>query len=60
MACVDPAIEATEGRFMGALQGASSVSIDPTGRMILDGSGGSITFEVAEATAGASISVVNI
>ena len=47
MACLDPAIEATEGRFMGAMQGASSVSIDPTGRMILDGSGGSITFEVA-------------
>jgi putative lipoprotein len=47
MACLDPAIEATEGTFMGAMQGASSVSIDPTGRMILDGSGGSITFEVA-------------
>ena len=47
MACLDPAIAATEGRFMGAMQGASSVSIDPAGRMILDGSGGSITFEVA-------------
>ena len=47
MACLDPAISATEGRFMGAMQGASSVSIDPAGRMILDGSGGSITFEVA-------------
>ena len=47
MACLDPAIGATEGQFMGAMQGASSVSIDPTGRMILDGSGGSITFEVA-------------
>jgi heat shock protein HslJ len=47
MACLDPAIEATEGRFMSAMQGASSVSIDPTGRMLLDGSGGSITFEVA-------------
>ena len=47
MACLDPAIGATEGRFMGAMQGASSVSIDPAGRMIFDGSGGSITFEVA-------------
>jgi heat shock protein HslJ len=47
MACLDPAIGATEGVFMGAMQGASSVSIDPQGRMILDGSGGSITFEVA-------------
>src|SRR4029079_18765255 len=47
MACLDPAISATEGRFMGALQGASSVSIDPAGRMIIDGNGGSITFEVA-------------
>jgi putative lipoprotein len=47
MACLDPAIGATEERFMGAMQGASSVSIDPQGRMILDGSGGSITFEVA-------------
>jgi putative lipoprotein len=47
MACLDPAIEATEGRFTSAMQGASSVSIDPAGRMIFDGSGGSITFEVA-------------
>ena len=47
MACLDPAIGATEGRFMGAMQAASSVSIDPAGRMIFDGSGGSITFEVA-------------
>jgi heat shock protein HslJ len=47
MACVDAAVTATEGRFMGAMQGASSVSIDPAGRMIFDGSGGSITFEVA-------------
>ena len=47
MACLDPAIQATEGAFMGAMEGASSVSIDPEGRMILDGSGGSITFEVA-------------
>ena len=47
MACLDPGIEATEGSFMGAMQGASSFSIDPTGRMVRDGSGGSITFEVA-------------
>ena len=47
MACLDPAIGATEGRFTSAMQGASSVSIDPSGRMILDGGGGSITFEVA-------------
>jgi putative lipoprotein len=47
MACLDPAIGATEGPFMGAMQGASSVSIDPAGRMIFDGGGGSITFEVA-------------
>jgi heat shock protein HslJ len=47
MACLDPAIEATEQRFNAAMEGASSVSIDPAGRMIFDGSGGSITFEVA-------------
>ena len=47
MACVDAAVSAMEGQFMGAMQGASSVSIDPQGRMILDGSGGSITFEVS-------------
>jgi heat shock protein HslJ len=47
MACLDPVTGAMEGQFMGAMQGASSVSIDPAGRMIFDGSGGSITFEVA-------------
>ena len=47
MACLDPAIEATEQSFNAAMEGASSVSIDPAGRMIFDGSGGSITFEVA-------------
>ena len=52
MACLDPAIGVTEGAFMAAMQGASSVSIDPQGRMILDGSGGSITFEVAPQQAG--------
>ena len=46
MACLDAAVMATEQRFMAAMQGASSVSIDPDGRLILDGSGGSITFEV--------------
>jgi heat shock protein HslJ len=47
MACLDPAIAAMEGQFNAAMQGASSVSIDPAGRMVFDGSGGSITFEVA-------------
>ena len=46
-ACVDQAIGAIETKFTSAMQGASSVSIDPAGRMIFDGSGGSITFEVA-------------
>jgi putative lipoprotein len=52
MACLDPAIGATEGRFTAAMQGASSVSIDQAGRMIFDGSGGSITFELAPQEAG--------
>ena len=52
MACLDGAINATEQRFTAAMQGASSVSIDPAGRMIFDGSGGSITFEVAPQPAG--------
>jgi heat shock protein HslJ len=52
MACLDGAINATEQRYMAAMQGASSVSIDPAGRMIFDGSGGSITFEVAPQPAG--------
>jgi heat shock protein HslJ len=43
----DGAIGATEQRFTAAMQGASSVSIDPEGRLVLDGSGGSITFVVA-------------
>ncbi len=43
----DGAIGTTEQRFMAALSVATSVSIDPDGRMILDGPGGSITFEVA-------------
>jgi heat shock protein HslJ len=47
MACLDGAVGATEQRFMAAMQGASSVSIDPDGRLVLDGSGGSITFVVA-------------
>jgi heat shock protein HslJ len=47
MACLAPGIGETEQRFMTAMQGASSVSIDPDGRMIIDGSGGSVTFTVA-------------
>jgi heat shock protein HslJ len=47
MACLDAGIGATEQRFMAAMQGASSVSIDPEGRLVLNGSGGSITFDVA-------------
>jgi heat shock protein HslJ len=46
-ACPDATMGAIEQRFLAAMAGASSVSIDPVGRMILDGSGGSITFEVA-------------
>jgi heat shock protein HslJ len=47
MACLAAGIGETEQKFLNAMQGASSVSIDPEGRMILDGSGGSITFTVA-------------
>ena len=52
MACLDQAVSATEQRFMAALEGASSVSIDPVGHLVLDGSAGSITFEVAPQQAG--------
>ncbi len=52
MACLDAAVAATEQRFMAAMQGASSVSIDPDGRLILNGRGGSIMFEVAPQQAG--------
>lgn len=48
----DGAIGATETRFNTALAGASSVSIDPDGRLILDGTSGSITFIVAPQPAG--------
>ena len=43
----DGAVGATEQRFMAALKGASSVAIDAEGRLLLDGTGGSITFSVA-------------
>ena len=47
MACLDGAVGATEQRFMAAMQAASSVSVDPEGRLVLQGTGGSITFVVA-------------
>jgi heat shock protein HslJ len=43
----DGAVAATEQRFMAALKGASSVAIDADGRLLLDGTGGSITLVVA-------------
>jgi heat shock protein HslJ len=46
LALCDGPVGATEARFMAAIGGASSVSIDPDGRLVLDGSGGSITFVV--------------
>ena len=46
MGCMG-AIGTTEQRFSTALSAATTVSIDPDGRMILDGPGGSITFVVA-------------
>ncbi len=46
MGC-DGAIGTTEQRFSTALNAARTVSVDPDGRMILDGPGGSITFVVA-------------
>jgi heat shock protein HslJ len=36
-----------EQGFVKALDGATTVSMDPDGRLIIDGSGGSITFTVA-------------
>ncbi|HEX6868902.1 MAG TPA: META domain-containing protein, partial [Candidatus Limnocylindrales bacterium] len=51
MGCEDP-IGATEQRFMAALTKATTVSIEPDGRMVLDGPGGSILFEVAGQPAG--------
>jgi len=51
MGCENP-IGATEQRFMAALTVATTVSMDPDGRMILDGPGGSITFVVAGQPAG--------
>lgn len=46
MGC-DGAIGATEMRFNTALAGASTVAIDPEGRLVLDGTSGAITFVVA-------------
>jgi heat shock protein HslJ len=43
MGC-EGAISAVEQRFVAALNGASTASVDPTGRLIVDGAGGSITF----------------
>ena len=41
------AVGAVEQRFVKALDGATTVSMDPDGRLIIDGSGGSITLEVS-------------
>ena len=46
MGC-DGAIGTTEQRFMAALSAATTVSMDPDGRLMLDGPGGSIAFVVA-------------
>ncbi len=46
MGC-DGAIGATEMRFNTALAGASTVSVDPEGRLVLDGTSGAITLVVA-------------
>jgi heat shock protein HslJ len=48
----DGVVAATEQRFVAALKGASSVAIDADGRLLLDGTGGSITFVVAPRQAG--------
>jgi heat shock protein HslJ len=45
MACDGP-VGTLEGRFFAALTGATAVSIDPDGRLILDGPGGRLVFEV--------------
>jgi len=43
----DGAIGTTEQRFMAALGAATTVSMDPEGRLMLDGPNGSIVFVVA-------------
>ncbi len=43
----EPPISAMEQRFAAALEGATTASIDETGRLVVDGPAGSITFEVA-------------
>jgi heat shock protein HslJ len=40
------AVSDVEQRFTKALDGATTVSMDPNGRLVIDGSGGSITFTV--------------
>jgi heat shock protein HslJ len=45
MGCDGP-VGRLEGRFLSALAGAATVSIDPEGRLILDGPGGRLVFEV--------------
>jgi len=51
MGCDGP-IGTTEMRFNAALAGATTVSIDPEGRLVLDGTSGAITFVVAPQPAG--------
>ena len=46
------AIGAVEQRFIKALTGASTVAGDSTSRLVIDGSGGSITFVVTTQPAG--------
>jgi heat shock protein HslJ len=41
------AVSDVEQGFVKALDGATTVSMDPDGRLVVDGSGGSITFKVA-------------
>ncbi len=47
MGCVEPGIGLVEGRFSTALIGATTVYMDATGHMVMDGTGGQIVFEVA-------------
>ena len=44
--CDDP-VGAVERRFVDAMTGARTVTLDPDGRLLIDGPGGSITFVVA-------------
>lgn len=47
MACLDASIGVVEGRFSTALIGATTVYMDAEGRMVMNGTGGQIVFEVA-------------